>query len=124
VILATLAKRDFYEVLGIARSASEQEIKSAFARKATEFQAGNKPRNIDDVEEIRTLATAYRVLSDAEKRRVYDRSGNYLPVDPGLTSEDWGRLDELSKASQSDWKKAGELIAGIVSGFVAGLDLD
>jgi molecular chaperone DnaJ len=116
--LATEAKRDYYEVLGIDRSASEQEIKQAFAKLAAEFHAANKPRNIDDVEEIRTLATAYRVLSDAEKRRLYDRSGYYLPVDAGLTGESWAKLDEFSKDSGRGWESAGELIAGIVANLL------
>ena len=122
--MATQAKRDYYEVLGVNRSAGEQEIKSAFAKKAAEFQAAGKPKNIDDVEEIRALATAYRVLSDSEKRRVYDRSGYYVPLDAALTDEDRARLEELSRLSGSDWEAARELIDGIVTGLAVGFDLD
>ncbi|HET8889943.1 MAG TPA: DnaJ domain-containing protein [Candidatus Angelobacter sp.] len=73
--MATQAKRDYYEVLGVPSTATAQDISSAFESLASKFQSAGKPRNIDDVEEIRAIATAYRVLSNEEKRRRYDKSG-------------------------------------------------
>jgi molecular chaperone DnaJ len=57
--LATQAKRDYYEIIGVSRTASDQEIRSAFEKWAFEFHARGKPKNIDEVEEIRGLVTAY-----------------------------------------------------------------
>jgi len=78
--LATEARRDCYEILGVARTATEQEIKAAFQNLASAFHAAGKPKNIDDVEEIRKYARAYRVLSDAKKREYYDRTG-FAPLE-------------------------------------------
>jgi DnaJ-class molecular chaperone len=73
--LATQAKRDYYEVLSVPRTATEQEIKRSFLKLAAEYQAEGKPANIDAVEWFREIARAYRVLSDADQRRQYDQGG-------------------------------------------------
>jgi DnaJ-class molecular chaperone len=64
----------------VTRTATEQEIRRAFQKLAAEFHAAGKPRNIDDVEKIRAIATAYRVLSDGENdvlRRFEDLYKNW-----------------------------------------------
>jgi len=71
-------KPDYYGVLGVSHQATVPEIAAAFQKLATAFHAEGKPKNIDDVEEIRKYATAYRVLSDAKKRAYYDRTGFHL----------------------------------------------
>ena len=68
-------KPDYYGVLGVSRQATAPEIETAFQKLASAFHAEGKPKNVDDVEEIRKYATAYRVLSDAKKRAYYDRTG-------------------------------------------------
>jgi DnaJ-class molecular chaperone len=73
--LATQAKRDYHEVLGVARDAAAPEVQAAFQRLASAFHAAGRPKNIGDVEEIRNYVRAYRVLSDAKKRGFYDRTG-------------------------------------------------
>ena len=80
--MATQAKRDYYEILSVSRTATEQEIRSAFERLTTEFHSEGKPKNIDDVEWLRTVARAYRVLSDDELRKHYDRTGDSTSVVP------------------------------------------
>jgi DnaJ-class molecular chaperone len=97
--LATQAKRDYYAVLGVARTATAQDITSAFENLATKFQSAGKPRNIDDVEEIRAIATAYRVLSNGEKRRRYDKSGlGFIgDQDNRLAGPGPDKLDEMLK---------------------------
>jgi molecular chaperone DnaJ len=90
------ANRDYYEVLGVDKQASQDEIRRAFDQLFKAFQAAGKPQNIDEVEEIRAIATAYRVLSDPEKRSRYDRLGQASIGDPDNSlarAED--RLDEL-----------------------------
>jgi molecular chaperone DnaJ len=92
-------KRDLYGILGVSRAASEQEIRSAFEKLASEFHASGKPRNIDDVEEIRGIATAYRVLSDAGKRRRYDQVGHQCIGDENNKLDSGGpdKLDDVLK---------------------------
>jgi DnaJ-class molecular chaperone len=81
-MLATQVKRDYYEILSVPSTATEQEIKSAFDRLTAEFHAAGKPKNIDDVEWLRTVARAYRTLSDSELRKHYDRTGDDTAIAP------------------------------------------
>jgi curved DNA-binding protein CbpA len=76
------AKPDFYGVLGVNKEATAAEIKAAFQKLAAAFHAAGKPKNADDVEEIRKYVTAYRVLSDEEKRRRYEQTGQAYIGDP------------------------------------------
>ncbi len=68
-----MAKRDFYEVLGVSKNASEAEIKSAFRKKAKEYHPDNKETG--NAEKFKEVSEAYGVLSDANKRRQYDQFG-------------------------------------------------
>jgi DnaJ-class molecular chaperone len=69
------AKRDYYEILDVSRTATEQEIRSAFLKLAGDYQANGKPADIEAVERFREIARAYRVLSDADQRHQYDQGG-------------------------------------------------
>ena len=70
------AKRDFYEVLGVARNASEREIASAYRQLAIKFHPDSNPDNDEATERFKEAAEAYEALSDAEKRSRYDRFGH------------------------------------------------
>ncbi len=69
-------KRDYYEVLGISKDASEAEIKSAFRKKAKEFHPDLNKDNPDAEEKFKEAQEAYSVLSDASKRQMYDQYGH------------------------------------------------
>jgi molecular chaperone DnaJ len=69
-------KRDYYEVLGVARSASEQEIKSAYRKLALQYHPDRNPGNNEAEERFKEAAEAYAVLSDSQKRAQYDRFGH------------------------------------------------
>src|SRR5436305_11505643 len=69
------AKRDYYEVLGVARSASDAEIKKAFRGLARELHPDVNNHDPEAEEKFKEAAEAYEVLSDAERRAVYDRYG-------------------------------------------------
>jgi molecular chaperone DnaJ len=70
-----MAKRDYYEVLGVTRGASEEELKSAFRRLARQYHpdVSSEP---DAEEKFKEINEAYAVLSDSEKRAAYDRYGH------------------------------------------------
>lgn len=70
-------KRDFYEVLGVGKNASDQEIKSAYRKLALQFHPDRNPNNKEESEEkFKEITEAYGVLADVEKRAAYDRFGH------------------------------------------------
>lgn len=70
------SKRDYYEVLGVAREASEQEIKSAYRKLAVRYHPDRNPGDAQAEEKFKEAAEAYAVLSDSDKRARYDRFGH------------------------------------------------
>jgi molecular chaperone DnaJ len=69
-------KRDYYEVLGVSRTSSDQEIKSAYRKLALQYHPDRNPGNKEAEESFKEAAEAYTVLSDAQKRATYDRFGH------------------------------------------------
>jgi len=70
-----MTKRDYYEVLGVSRDATEEEIKKAYRRLAMEYHPDRNPGSKEAEEKFKELAEAYEVLRDPEKRRRYDLYG-------------------------------------------------
>jgi molecular chaperone DnaJ len=71
-----MAKRDYYEVLGVSRGANEAEIKSAYRKLAVRYHPDKNPGDAAAEEKFKEAAEAYSVLSDAEQRARYDRFGH------------------------------------------------
>jgi molecular chaperone DnaJ len=70
-------KRDYYDVLGVSRTASEEEIKKAYRKLALKYHPDKNPENRGDAEErFKELVEAYQVLSDGQRRGLYDRFGH------------------------------------------------
>lgn len=71
-----MAKRDYYEVLGVEKTASADEIKKAYRKKAIEFHPDKNPGDKEAEENFKEAAEAYEVLSNADKRARYDQFGH------------------------------------------------
>ncbi len=69
-------KLDYYEILGISRSATPEEVKSAYHKLARKYHPDRNPNNKDAEEKFKAAAEAYETLSDGEKRAQYDRFGH------------------------------------------------
>jgi len=69
-------KRDYYEVLGVTRTASDQEIKSSYRKLAMQYHPDRNPNNPDAEEKFKECSEAYAVLADVDKRAAYDRFGH------------------------------------------------
>lgn len=71
-----MAKSDYYELLIVERTATETELKKAYRARAMEFHPDRNPDNPDAEEKFKACAEAYQVLSDPQKRAIYDQYGH------------------------------------------------
>lgn len=78
-----MSKRDYYEVLGVAKGADDAEIKKAYRRVAMKFHPDRNPDDPDADAKFKEATEAYDVLTDREKRAAYDQFG-HAGVDPGM----------------------------------------
>src|SRR5947209_4839156 len=69
-------KRDYYEILGVARSAADEEIKQAYRKLAMQYHPDRNPGDEEAAHKFKEAAEAYEVLRDSEKRERYDRYGH------------------------------------------------
>ena len=74
-------KRDYYEVLGVSKTASDDEIKSAYRKLAKKYHPDLNPNNKEAEKSFKDVNEAYSILSDKDKRQRYDQFG-HAGVDP------------------------------------------
>ena len=70
------AKRDYYEVLGLSRDASEDDLKKAYRKLAIQHHPDKNPGNVEAEEKFKEISEAYEILSDPQKRTMYDQYGH------------------------------------------------
>ena len=97
--MATTSKRDFYEVLGVDRTASAEEIKGAFRKLAMQYHPDRNDAK-DAAERFKEIGEAYEILSDPEKRSRYDRYGPTADFGPsrGFDGFDFGGFGDIFDA--------------------------
>src|SRR5215471_3934932 len=71
-----MAKRDYYEILGVERGASDNDLKAAYRKLAMKFHPDRNPGDKDSEHRFKEINEAYDVLKDADKRAAYDRFGH------------------------------------------------
>lgn len=78
-----MAKEDYYELLGVTKTVTPEELKKAYRKKAVQFHPDKNPGNKEAEEMFKKISHAYEVLQDAEKRAAYDRYGHAAFEGPG-----------------------------------------
>jgi molecular chaperone DnaJ len=88
-------KKDFYEILGITKSATPEEIKKAYRKKAIEFHPDKNPGNKEAEENFKIAAEAYEVLSDPDKKARYDQYGHQAFENGGFGGGHHMNMDDI-----------------------------
>ena len=109
--LASNVKRDYYEVLGVSREASEQELKSAYRKLALQYHPDRNPNNPDAEEKFKECSEAYAILADTDKRAAYDRFGHAGVSGAGMGGFDATAFQDLNDIF-GDFFGFGDLFGG------------
>jgi molecular chaperone DnaJ len=104
--MATTSKKDYYEILGVKKSASAEDIRKAFRKLARKYHPDVNPGDKSAEEKFKTLSEANDVLSDPKKRKIYDQVGFYS--------------DNIDPATAEAYARAGGGAGGSTEGFSGG----
>ena len=105
-----MAKKDYYEILGVTRNATEAELKKAYRQMALKFHPDKNPNNKEAEDKFKEAAEAYEVLSDPEKRKRYDQYGP-----DGVKNGPGGYGDGMSM--DDIFSHFGDIFGGAFGGF-------
>lgn len=108
-------KKDYYEVLGIGKSATEAEIKKAYRKLALKYHPDKNPDDKEAEEKFKEAAEAYEVLSDVEKRQRYDRFGH-----AGVGGASGGGFGGGGMNMEDIFEQFGDVFGGAFGGFGGG----
>ena len=101
--MATTTKKDYYEVLGVKKSASAEDIRKAFRKLARKYHPDVNPGDKSAEEKFKSISEANEVLSDPKKRKIYDQVGFYS--------------DNIDPATAEAYARAGQSGSGFPGGF-------
>src|SRR6202161_1292401 len=104
--MATATKKDYYEILGVKKSASAEDIRKAFRKLARKYHPDVNPGDKGAEEKFKALSEANDVLSDPKKRKIYDQLGFYS--------------DNLAPAPADAYARAGGGAGSAATGFQGG----
>ncbi|HKV80118.1 MAG TPA: J domain-containing protein [Candidatus Sulfotelmatobacter sp.] len=104
--MATTTKKDYYETLGVKKSASTEDIRKAFRKLARKYHPDVNPGDKSAEEKFKTISEANEVLSDPKKRKIYDQVGFYS--------------DNIDPATAEAYARAGQSGGGFPGGFPGG----
>src|SRR3954465_4349190 len=100
-----MARRDYYDLLGVSRSASEKDIRQGYRKLPRQYHPDLNPNDKQSETKFKEIGQAYEVLSDADKRKQYDRWGH-----------DFEKIEQARKAGAG----AGAPTGGRTGGFSGG----
>src|SRR5215467_15428780 len=104
--MANTPKKDYYEILGVKKSASAEDIRKAFKKLARKYHPDVNPGDKTAEEKFKALSEANEVLSDPKKRKIYDQLGFYS--------------DNIDPAAAEAYARQGGAAGGFPGGFPGG----
>ncbi len=107
-----MAKRDYYEILGISKNASRDEIKKAYRKKAIQFHPDKNPNDKNAEQKFKEAAEAYEVLSNDEKKARYDRFG-HAGMGNAAGAQGFGGFTDI----EDIFSQFGDIFGGHFGGF-------